>query len=492
MKRIQFLLILLTMTLCRLSALDTYSIEDDSLISLLEAQRTNSQAWASNEAFLQTGDLQLDISRAALYPQLDAAIDGNGANSFLTRITGETEVYQLRNNYNLALSPSLSISQLLPSAGILTGSVSDTVSGSGLEESDYPLEPAADLDFNNILNLSLGLSQPLYFGNAYEAARTQMGEAHEINRIRYLDNRNFLISTAINDYYSLIQTAYQKQLVEARLETNTEYEKRMLSEHSLGLWTQAQLNSAKAARLQSEADLLKAEQSYSLARNRIKTLYGIELLIDPASADVEIIPFDRDSLDTAVMLETRNPETLITEKQVSIAESDIIITKKDSAFRLNAGGSYSYSNSFDGDSSSDSLSISLSLSMPLLDGAASKKLIELKQNEAIKLKTDLNEQQKTAASQLQMHLDNIELRQKLAEIYILQEEAAVFEYDKGSRELELGHITQKELLDLQIELENTRLTVLLNKIELNLAVLQLYRQLGFDLNIFTGVQEGAE
>ena len=492
MKRIPLLLLFLSLSFFRLHAIDSFSFDDEALRKILEAQRRNSQAWASNEAFLETGTIQFDLSRSVLFPQLQATIDGSGSNSFTNRIVVDPDTYELKNKYNLALSPKLSISQLLPSSGVLTGSISDTVSGNGLEESDYPLEEATDIKFSNTLNFSVGIAQPLYFGNAYEASRTQINESREINRITYLDNRNYLITSAIGDYYDLVQAVYQKQLVQARLETNTEYEKRIIREHSLGLWTKAQLNSAKAARLQSEADLLKADQALSLADSRIKTLYGINLNIDLASTNIDMIPFDPGSTDAASLLSEQNPETRISEKQLLIAESDITLEEKDAAFRLNLGSSYYITKAIDDESSSDNLSFSIGLSMPLLDGSASKNSIELKRNRTAKLKTDLNEQRKSAASQLQTYLDNIELRQKLSEIYILQEETAAFDYEKGSRELELGHITQKELLELQIELENTRLSILINRIETNLTVLQTYRLLGFDLSILAGAQEEAE
>lgn len=491
MKKLLLLMFLIPGSLS-LFALDNIEFKDPLLKNLLSSQKINSLAWASNEDFLSAGNIQYELSKSGLYPQIDVAVDGAGSNSFLNKIPAEPEDIELKNDYSVSISPSVSVSQLLPTSGIMTGSVTDTISGSGLEESNSPLQPPADIEFINSLSFSLGITQPLYFGNAYTAAKTQIFETKEIGRISYLDNKNNLIISAVSDYYSLLQAAYQKELIKARLETNSEYEKRILREHSLGMWTQGQLNSAKAARLQSEADLLKAVQAYSSAGEKIQILYGTEISIDTSNADIEILPFDESGFDPFISLSEGNPEALIGKKQIMIAESDIIIEKKNSAANLTLGSIYSRNNDITEEGASDNLSFSLGLSMPLIDGGSSRKSIELKQNQSEKLKKDFEEQQKITFSQLQLLLDNIEVSKKLSVIYELQTETALFDYERGNRELELGRITQKELLELQIALENNRLSILINKIDYNLTVLQIYRLLGFDLGLVTGTQEGAE
>lgn len=498
MKKILLIILVLTAFAANLSAIDSIIIDDPALQTLLEAQRIHNQAYASNEAFLETGELQYDISKSMLYPQIDAGLNGAGSNSFLSQIPVEEEIYELTNNYALSISPEVSISQLLPTSGILTGSVSDTISGSGLEGSDYPLQPEQEIEFNNTLDFSLGLSQPLYFGNAYKASLTQINESREINRITYIDNRNALVAAAVSDYYELIRSAYQESLVEKRLETNLRYELQMLAEHKLGMWTKGQLNTAKAVRLQSEADLLKASQTHNSASHNISALYGIELNNLPKASDIDEFTFNEDSINLLTTeLLSQNSGSLINMKRILLAESDIVITEKSAAATITAGGSYSLSNGFlsDGssdDSFSDNLSFSLGLSVPVIDGGSSSKTIAMKKNEAARLRNDFNDQQKRTIAQIQSLINNISVSRKLSEIYLLQEEAAVFDFDRGTKELELGGITQKELLDLQIALENARLSILINKIEFNLTILQIYRLLGFDLRLLTGPLEGAD
>ena len=472
--------------------LEGFDIKDKSLLALLSAQQKNNQAYAANEAFLETGNLQYDISKSVLYPQITADISGSGSNSFLSRTSTASGDFELRNNYTVAATPSLSLTQLLPTAGILSGSVTETFSGSGLEESNSPASPSYDIEYNNILSFSLGISQPLYFGKAYDASLTQLNQSREITKTTYLDNRNSLIASAFSDYYQLFQTSVQKSLVKFRLETNLEYEKRMLREHQLGMWTKAQLNSAKAARLQSEADLLKAEYSLKSAEDMIFVLYGIKPDINPETADIEELPliYNLNSLETELI--AANPETIINEKQLLISKADIIIAEKDSAITFTAGSTYAITNGITNEEDySDNLSFSLGFSIPAVDGGSAAKTIELKKNEAERIRNSTEDQQKRTLSQLKILFNNIAVSRKLSEIYKLQEETAVFDFEKNLKELELGQITQKDLLDQQITLENTRLSILTNKIEYNLTILQIYRLIGLDLQLLTGLSAGA-
>ena len=493
MKKIFLFALILQTFINSLYALDSSITEDPVLIKLLDAQRENNPAYAANEAYFETGELQFNVSKSMLYPRIDTGLNGAGSNSFLSRTPAEPSDIELKNNYSLSISPELSISQLLPTSGILSGSISDTVTASGLEESNSPLYPAQELEYNNRLDFSVGLSQPLYFGNAYEASRTQINESREITRITYKDNRNALIISAVNDYYDLVKTAYQENLIEKRLETNRKYEMRMLREHELGMWTKGQLNTAKAVRLQSEADLLKASQAYNSARQRIKDSYGIDLENEVKNTAITEFTFTEDSVDLLNSeILSGNPDCLINMKRILLADSDVVIEEKKAAPSFKAGGNYSLSSGISEESFSDNLSFSLGLSVAVLDGGSASNIIEMKKNEAERLRNNYSDQQKRAVSQLQSLIDNISVSRKLSEIYQLQEEAAAFDFDRGNKELELGSISSKELLDLQITLENTRLSLILNKIEYNLTILQIYRLLGADLRLLTGTEGGTD
>ncbi|MDC7226922.1 MAG: TolC family protein [Spirochaetales bacterium] len=495
MKKLVVVLILLLPAPLGLWAIDDISFNDPVLNEILRAQQLNSRSWASNEAEIEAGLLKYDISRSSLYPQISAGLDGSGTNSFLSTSPAaspeQTYDIEIKNNYSFSLTPSLAISQLLPSAGTLSGSFSNTITGEGIEESNYYLSPAEDTEYSNYLYFSLGLTQPLYFGKAYDAARRQINDSLEISRLAWCDSRNSLIIAAVTDYYSLMQSAYRLELVQSRLTANTEYEKRMRREHSLGMWTSAQLNTATAARLQAEADQLKAERAYTSARERISILYGIEIDLDPDAVDIEMLPFSFEIDELRSLLYEGNPESGIIAKQKSSAEADVILAEKEAAWSFYADSSYSITSGISQAGFTDSLSLSIGLSMPVVDGNAAKKNIELKKSRAAKLEDDMSEQRKIAAANLQILLDSIELSGKLNDIYTLQEETAAFDLEKGGLELELGHITQKELIELQAVLENARLSILLNKIDYNINVLTVYRMLGIDLGMLTGISEGA-
>ena len=472
-----------------ISAIDSIFIKDQYLLELLSAQKENSEAYAANEAFLETGMMQYNISRSVLYPQIDFDLSGTGTNSFLNRIPSDTEGIddvELKNAYAVAGTPRLSITQLLPTAGLLSGSISDTISGSGLKESNYPsVYPQEDIQLQNQLAFSLGISQPLYFKNAYEAGLTQINETMAIRKITYIDNRNYLIISAVTDYYDMIIAAYNRQLVYARLEINKSYEEKIKREHEFGLWTETQIASAMAARLQAEADLLKAEQAVAAASGKLKNLYGMTSNLGRNNINVENftsgINFKEERSEDLL---SGNPENLINKSKVLIAEADILISAKDSAPVFSAGGSYSVNSGITEEREySDSLSFNLGISIPVTDGGASKNTRSMKITETGRIEKEFEDQKKRLLFNMQSIQNNIEAGTKLNEIYLLQEKAAASEYEKGIKELELGQITQKQLLDLQTNLENIRLTVLLNRIEQNLNVLNLFRLLGFDLSM---------
>jgi len=478
MSRKLLLTTLLLITASVLYAESGFRLDDKSLITVLQALKDDSRAYTANEAYNKGGRLQHDAAMSQYGLQLNGTLDSAGQNSFNNSASG----IEVNNNFSLSAGPQLSFSQLLPSYGTLSGSITDKLTGSGIETSNSPILPQRDPSFNNELSLSIGLAQPLYFGDAYDASLTKIDESLEITNINYLNNRNILIISAVEDYYNLLKTKYQVELISVRLETNSENLRRMEKEYQLGVWTQSHLNSARAASLQAEADLLKAEQTYTAARELLSSVYGLELSVQTGT-DSAITAFSAEDLEKVNLhsLYNNNPDIRLSLNQIAIAESDIVLTEQQSAMVLNAGGSYKITSGLTETSFADNLSLSLTLSSSIIDSSSAENTLAVKQNEISRLQNELEDKQKRIESQIKLLINNITLGRKLSEIYSLQEETSRFEYEKGLKEFELGGITQKDLLELQIELENTRLSLLLNKIDNNLAVLQLYKLLGFDL-----------
>ncbi|MBI9105327.1 MAG: TolC family protein [Spirochaetales bacterium] len=464
-----------------------FTLNDRALTAVLVALKTDCRAYTANEAYNEGGRLQHEAAMSQYYLQLTGGLDSSGQNSFKNILTDDIVI---TNNYSLLGGPELSFSQLLPSYGTLSGSVSDRIRGSGIEESNSPLLPRQEALFHNDLSFSIGLSQPLYFGEAYGASLRQVDQNLDISRINYQNNRNILVISAIEDYYNLLKAKYQVDLIAVRLKTNTEYLRRMEKEYQLGIWTLGQLNSARAASLQSSADLLKAEQALISANELMSSVYGLTaaMLMDSessASSDAESVITELNSggIEVADLLSRldNSPDIRISLNRIAITESEIVLKQQQSAMILNAGGTYKISSGLTEETYSDNLSLSLGLSSSIIDGGAAESAIAVKKNELLRLENELEDKRARTVSQMNLFLNNIILSRKLSDIYILQEETSRFEYDKGLKEFELGGITQKDLLDLQIELENTRLSLLLNKINYNLAVLQLYKLLGYDL-----------
>jgi outer membrane protein TolC len=482
------IILILIMASSAVYAEPTVNLNDESLITVLSALKTGSRAYFANEAYNEGGRLQHDAAISQFYPQLDGTLDSTGQNSFTTRTSAGSEV---NNNYSLSIGPELSFTQKLPSNGTLSGSISDSISAAGIEQSNSILIPQNDPVFQNNLTLSIGVTQPLYFGDAYGASKSRVENSFEISGINYLNNRNILVISAIEDYYNLLTAKYQVELISVRLETNTENLRRMEKEYQLGMWTASHLNSSKAASLQAEADLLKARQTFISAAELFSAVYELSseqlpVLGNTAEIDIStaITVFQTEDFEINQLLShlsANNPDLRISLSQIESAESEIILEESKSAMLFNAGGSYKLSNGLTEETFSDNLSLSLSINSSIIDGGAVETTRAIKQNELRRLENKLDDNRKRTISQMKLLLNNIILDRKLSEIYTIQEETGRQEYEKGLREFELGGITQKDLLDLQIDLENTKLTLLLNKINNNLTVLKLYKLLGYDL-----------
>ena len=454
---------------------------DDNLRGLIGALKTESRAYRANEVYRDSGILMHEAAMSGYHLMLDAKVKSTGGDSFRTTTA---EGYEVINNYSAAASPELSFSQLLPSNGTLSGSVSDSISGSGIESSTYPLYPASDLTLSNTLTMTLGVSQPLYFDDAYGASLNAAEGELELSRINYHNNKNNLVVSAAEDYYNLIKYKYQSELVRKRLDTNTESFRRLEKEYQLGLRTLSQLNNARAAKLQAEADLLKSEQAYSSAIDLVSAFYGLPEVDRRISAENGISSLLFDETDSGKLIESlnlSNPDIMLLLKKIENAESDLVIEKGRNAAVLSAGGTYKMTHGITEDTFSDNLSFSIGLSAPVSDGGASEAKIKLKQSELERLQNELEDRRVRAASELELYFNNILIGEKLFEIYSLQEETGRLEYEKGLKEFELGGISQKDLLDLQISLEDVRLTLMINRIDTNISILKLYRLLGHDL-----------
>ncbi len=483
MKKLLFLLSLFIVTLPVFSDTGDFRNQSDisesisGFSSFLDAMVKNHPAYAANQEYLNRSDFEYKNSKSSVYPQLNLNLTGGGSDNFNTRYA---EGIEIKNNYSYYAGPSLSFSQLLPSSGTISGSVSDSLSYSGIEESSYPSYPQSEGEYINSLDLGLSFAQPLTTDNIYKASETIVSNSLKISEAGYLNNRNLLVIKAANDYLNQSITAYQVTLIKSRLEGYREEYRKIEREFELGYWTKSQLNSAKAAMLQSETDLLKAERSLNLIRQQILNLYGIDAS-DKVLEKINLLEINDSELNGLEKnLHESSPDIRIARLTFSSAESNTVVEKKDRHFNLNASAEYSLDSGIDNDYAADTLSFTLSMSAPPIRkwNSTGQKAAE---SEAERAGYLLDEQIKTTIAEFQSLTDSIRVNTRLDEIYILQVETAEFELEKTEAEFSLGTATRKELFETQINLENAKLSVFSNRAEIIRTVLELYKISGLDL-----------
>ncbi len=483
MKKILILLSLFILTLPVYSETGDFQTQTDilenipGLSAFLKAMVKNHPAYAANQEYLNRSDFEYKNSKSSVFPELNFNLTGGGSDNFNTRYA---EGIEIKNNYTYYAGPEISFSQLLPSSGTLSGSVSDSISYSGIEESTYPSYPQSDGEYINSLDLGLSFTQPLTTDNIYKASETLVSNSFKISEAGYLNNRNLLVIKAANDYLNQSITGYQVTLIKSRLEGYREEYRKIEREFELGYWTKSQLNSAKAAMLQSETDLLKAERSRNLIRQQILNLYGIESS-DKVLDQISLLEIN----DSEIALLEKNlhessPDIKVAKLTYSSAESNTVLEKKDRHFNLNASAEYSVDNGIDNDYAADTLSFTLSMSAPPIRkwNSSGQKAAE---SEAERAGYLLDEQIKSTIAEFQALTDSIRVNVRLDEIYILQVETAEFELEKTEAEFSLGTATRKELFETQINLENAKLSVFSNRAEIIKTMLEIYKISGLDL-----------
>jgi len=321
-----------------LSAQEASSSPDNfSLPDLIAALEENSGEYRRNEAQALIGLDDYLISRANLQPvvsgRLPLSYSRQAEENYTAGIGSET-------SDGFSGGPVLSVSQLLPTAGVLTAGLAESLSG----ERILALEPVViqvptDLAYSNTFRITAGLTQPLYFGNAYQAAKKIVEETYSGNRAAVLDSRNELILKALGDYYGIQQTGFNLDLIRSRLENDQETYKRVEREFQLGLWTKSVLYQSLSARLKSETDLLEAEQQLESSRGLFASTYGLNI---PPNQSFTVAPFPREPLSLPEILPrilAWNPRSVQLKSGVGIQQASIITWRKDQAPVLSVEGS---------------------------------------------------------------------------------------------------------------------------------------------------------
>ncbi len=448
-----------------------------TLPDLMNALQADNAAWQNNEASSKAGYSQYLSNRASLFP----SITGDLPLSYSGYLNENTpEGYTRQEGNSLSIRPGISLTQLIPTAGLLSATVSDEITRSEITNLN---NTSFDPVWNNSINVSAALSQPIYFGNAYQAAKTAIEKNLENNRLKTLEMRNQLVIAAIQDYYNIKQALYTRELIQSRLEKDRENYKRVEREWELGLWTKSVLYQAQTLLIKSETDLLEGEQTLEALMGLFRSSFGLEA--DPEFLP-EVILYPREEMEIGeIIAEVRanSPETVQISNGLDLQRSAIVSYEKEHAPVFTLGGGWNMNNGLkDNEATGSSFSISLGISANLYDGGSFRNTRDKMDFELEGIEETLTARTIQLENQTRGLLDSITRALQLAELYDLQEEASRYEYEKGLLDLELGQITKKELSEHRINLENALLAIQQNKININIYYLHLLSSMGRDLS----------
>jgi outer membrane protein TolC len=450
--------------------------EEFSLSMMINTLK-DSISFTRTEALSQIGIYDYKSAKASLYPSIDGSVpfsvNSSKDNNYLQGIISQEDQI-------FTAAPNLSLSQLLPTAGVLTAQLTNSVSLYKLLASN----PAGLTDpvVSNSIDLSLNLAQPVFYKGAFNAVQSLINKTYENSKLSVLASRNSIILNAVENYYNLKQAIFNLELIQIRFENDKENFKKINQEFEMGLWTISDLYQARSILVKSETDLLEAEQTRDAIRQFMISNYSLSdnKLITPIVEPIDLDVIDYKNVINNVV--ANNPEVLQVRNARDMQKASIIVLKKDDGPQLTLGGSYSYLMANDNlDSNKSTLSFSLGISGNLFDGGKDNAAMKSEKALLKKLESDFGIGILNLEQQTKSIYDALSRSAKLNDLYNLQEEAALYEYEKGRKDLALGQITKKDLSELQIELENTKLRKQQNIINTNLYYLQLADLQGTDL-----------
>lgn len=462
--RVKLIIIILIFSIILLD-LTAEEFTIDMLISNLD----NNIHFTKAEALSQMGLYDYKTARASLYPTISSSIPFTLSDTEVNNIPQGTGNQQDRI---ITIEPGITVNQLLPTAGTLTTVVSNSIAKSESTVSEWA----------NTVGISINLLQPVFYRGAFEAALEIMNKTYENTDLSALTAKNSIVLSAVESYYNLKQAIFNLELVQIRFIRDQENFKRINQEFEMGLWTKSELYQARSILIKSEIDLLEAEQVKDISNQSLRTNYSLPGNFT-VSSNVDSLVLDETNFNSILTeVISNNPAANQAKNILNIQKSSLVILRKDSGPVLSLGGSYSYlTNIENSDSNQKVLTLSLGLSGNIFDGGAQNAKMESGKALVVQRGSDLSAVLIDLEIQTKNLLNSILRTKQLKELYSFQEEAAQYEFDKGLKDLELGHITEKDLSELQIDLENIKLSKQQNIINTNILYLQLADLQGVDL-----------
>ena len=439
-------------------------------------------------------------SLTSLYPSVTAQVPATAADNFKTTGSYLGADYTINNSTSFMISPELNLNQYLPTAGTLRLNVKNELSVSkngSIDPEDLAEElGGTDNKYKNTPSIGISVNQPLFFGDAYSAGKRTAENTYNIAQHEFLLNQNNLVTALLRDYFNLKYLNYSRILIKSRLadaEANYKSTEKMFK---LGKTTNLELLKAKAARMKAEIDLADAELKYLSQRVDFFKKYGFK---STAVIDTDIenicdysVLKNRDSITAEAM--ASNISLAIKNYNLKIARDSLINLKYSHAPVLNIYGNIAFStaadrdrdisaalnNSFN-DNSNPVISAGITLSASIFDAGSLKDKIDKLNYQILIAGYAVKQERVDILSRLNELFNKIEKNTKLAEYVELNNKIAELEYIKAEKDFKLGRITQNDLNRLRMEKENSKLSLLNNKIEANMNYIDLLNLEGRDL-----------
>jgi outer membrane protein TolC len=473
-----------------------------TLPRLLKAQAESSPDLKREEAALLKARAYYLEQAAFLYPTLTfAAPAGYSFSPFYSFYYTSSLSTTIANSSAWDFSPTLSLTQVLPTAGTLDLSVKNTLSiidlGSPVDPFFAPFIP--DTAYMDDLAVSLSLRQPIFFENAFAASLVILEETYKQAEARFRLARNGLVCQAARDYYGLVRLSNAARVAEltlaaARLACDD-------ARRKLGTGSVSRL-----AALKEETRLKKAEldlfDAHSALRNesaRIAAAYGLRGEIDVGAAAAPLVlPALPGPDEIRARAAALNPELLAGKDELAARKARVTTIKCDNAHTLTVGSSLildsvneyetdlwaALADPFNG-SANPKLSFNFKLTFKLLDGGAAAARVRQAELDAEMSALALFSTEADVAGRVDRALDALERARLNAGYTGAAREAASQEFEAACKDFKLGQIAQLDLDRLELAFRAAELEDELAKSDLELARLELFSLMGDDLYALT-------
>ncbi|MEM5948292.1 TolC family protein [Spirochaetia bacterium 38H-sp] len=446
----------------------------DAVRSLFTQRRYNEVPVVSQEQALS----DYAQAKASFYPSLSLSAPFSWSDTVINRTESGAQTVDIKDSVSLDPSVSLSLSQLLPTAGILSASIAGGYSYSDIGSvspsyfsSVYSLDPVSTANFS----LSLSLSQPVFTKPFYSVLQENLTYKEKAVRRSVLEEKNNILRAFVADCFSVWSHFYNVDVLHTRYESSVARSERFKKEKELGLWTDRQVLSAEIEARRAKLALDNAEASLERLEAAFKARYGIDV---PKFSDMPVWAAPDVSFDDVLVGNIELAKLKASANEAKIARLSV---EKDISPSVSASVSASINNTLDDVPYSFSLSGSASIYVTVFDAGASKARVDsagVAEKRALMAVDDYVLTLRTRYEELVYKLNSYDSQRKVDEDML---RAAEMELDAAERELEKGHSTVSAVREKALAVDTARMDMWSNLVEYNLAVLDLYMLAGKDL-----------